>query len=129
DLSDQPLRPVRPASGLAVSAGPTLSHPWVCDSWTIPAGATPALCRLVIRILDDTFDDAGASALLGRHHRLHLGGDPVRGTRPSPGARGGRRNVPPICAYDRPLPRQERLRPGVRNRQARGERGLLGERG
>src|SRR5215510_6918828 len=104
-VPDQPLRPVRSASGLAVPAGTIRSDRAVRDSWTIPPCATPALRRLALRILDDASDDARTSALLGRYDSLHIVGDPVRGTRPGPRTRGCLRSVPPIRAYARPLHR------------------------
>ena len=58
DVPDKPLRPVRAAPGPARAPRPTVRPAAVCNAWALPARAPSALCRLVLRVLDDADNDA-----------------------------------------------------------------------
>ena len=82
NIPDRSLRPVRNASSLEIPLGQPYGTLSIRDTWALPAGATPTLRWLAVRILDDAGDDTRAPALLGCNHCLHLIGDSIRRTRP-----------------------------------------------
>ncbi len=64
------------------------------DARPVPAGASSALRGLVLRLLDDADDDAGAPGVRDRDERVHPARDPVRGARHGARVRGDLRGLP-----------------------------------
>ena len=94
DVPDQPLRPVRPAPGVAAARRQALPAAAVRHAGALPLRAPSAVRRLVLRLLGDADHDRHAPGVRDRHDRLHPDRDPARGARPdrcAPRVRG----VPP----------------------------------
>ena len=69
DVHDQPLRPVRPAPGVAGRARPSVRTGALQATRHLPSGAPPADAGPADRLLGDADDDVGPRAVRGRHDR------------------------------------------------------------
>ena len=104
DLHDQPLRPVRPAPGVAARRRRYTQVASARAAST--ASCATRSCSASCRLLGDADHDDGALAVFDRHHRLHLDRHLARGARPPRRARPQLRAVPPAGADD-PFPREK----------------------
>ena len=81
-ISDQSLRSVRFAPGLAVLARPSIQYLKVRDAGTLSHRTSSAVRRLAVRVLDDSDYDAGASSVRGSDNRIHSARNTVGGAGP-----------------------------------------------
>jgi hypothetical protein len=102
DVRDQPLRSLRAAPGVETPPGTAARGAAVRHALALPRGASPALRRLVSRLLVHPDDDRDASALRARDDGLHPRRHPPRRARPH-GAAPGIRGVPRASSDAHPV--------------------------
>src|SRR3546814_2971126 len=106
-LPDQPFRTVRAAAGLVRAARKGGRAAGAAPAILLPVRPSPALCRVLPRLLGDARDDGGAFAARGGAVALYADRDPARGARP---ARHFRRSLCRLSQADR---KSTRLNPAT----------------